>query len=468
MSNEFNNLIYEYLYKQGYTDAATAFAQTAEVNTTITTTEEPSLKQWYDYFVETAEVRNGSPYHPAMSHRIESIMLSLEMQKKRHNEIIERSSSKLTNSLNNSLNNSNTNNTNNTNNITNNNNINSNTNINTNNNIKILKSMNIMLRMVISESIVCDNYIYVTDGFNIHVYDIANSIIIGKHNDTCIKHIKVHKSIIDKSIIDNNSNTCNNNLIDNSNTYKYILTYKSLNNLIKVYDIIICDGINGNVKFNNILTMQHNNKIKAIEYFNGMLFVLDVSGYVCVYGMEGMKVKMPFFDSKVIYDLCATDGGLFMVDSNNTLLCYDNIVNDNNTLYNDNKNNGIYSDTVYNDNTVYGDNKNGKISIISKFNYEPVLAAKGNVLYVSALDIRVYGYDMKIGVYVSVGVFKPIGKVIDFIMYRGALAYLRRNEIVINGMGFSVCKGHSIFTNKNSIILVTDDGNIETYEISYS
>lgn len=80
----FNRLIYEYLVKSKYEKSAEAFKLETKMQDIRLTDTPPVLLNWYNIFIETADVRSGKSYMPETLNRIEGIMLKLENDKRRY------------------------------------------------------------------------------------------------------------------------------------------------------------------------------------------------------------------------------------------------------------------------------------------------------------------------------------------------------------------------------------------------
>lgn len=418
MTNNFNDLVYEYLYKQGYTETAVHFAKCANVDkTAITNTDEPTLKKWYEYFVETSEVRNGSPYHVSSSHRIESIMLALEIQKKRHSEIVEMCTNDMTAQKykeKNIKSREEKQQVNSPNSLTNNSSVNSvqTQHTTTNQFSSIVKSKSISLNLNISECVLVDSIIFATNGFTILGYDLKQKKSILSISDSTIKHIKVIKNTSDK----------------------IHLVYTTNQSVIKVLEIAF-DAENSTISSKNILTMQHNNQIKSMELFKSFLFILDIQGYVSVFNLSGMRITANLFDSKIIYDMASSKNFLFMVDSNNAVLEF------------------------------YSENFN-EFKILETFKYESVLSVKNDILYVGSLNINVYLFNHDLKRYTLSKTLNPQNKAIDVVLADDIFITLKRNELIIYDTEVGVNKGHSVYAkNIGEIIVITDEGVVEVYEL---
>lgn len=80
----FNRLVYEYLLKMQYEKAAKLFKVEAQVGDVRVNDTAPVLLNWYNIFIETADVRSGKTYVPESLNRIEGIMLKLENDRQRY------------------------------------------------------------------------------------------------------------------------------------------------------------------------------------------------------------------------------------------------------------------------------------------------------------------------------------------------------------------------------------------------
>ena len=79
----FNRLVYEYLLKMQYAKTASLFKMEAQLGEIGLNDTPPVLLNWYNIFIETADVRSGKIYVPEALNRIEGIMLKLENDKQR-------------------------------------------------------------------------------------------------------------------------------------------------------------------------------------------------------------------------------------------------------------------------------------------------------------------------------------------------------------------------------------------------
>ena len=377
-----NELVYEYLYKKGYTKAAQEFINEGNLsNVVITNTNEPFLQKWYKYFIETAEARHGNSFYPAQSHRIESIMISLEAQKKRHEEIIKvcgdsyepksgkdtKQSKKFEVGL---------------------------TRISTTN-----------LNIIISESFLIDHMLFLCDGYSISIFDLESNRVINKVMDINIKNVRVGRKISG-----------------------LIFAFTTENNVINLYSLDLETFL-----VEKIFMMQHNNQIKNIEVINDCLYVLDVVGYVNVYGVEGMRKNKVEFETKIIYDMAGVNAEtLFLVDSNNNVIKYEEEMN--------------------------------RCVCVDKMDIEPMLTSKNNVLFVTGSLLNMYRNDGEIKLIKSV---KAAPKVIDFEMLRiegkDIFVSLKRDEILLEDFTMGITKGHSIFGYKNNLIFISDEGTVNQF-----
>lgn len=82
-----NSLIYDYLVKMKYEKAAKAFSLEAMIEETKQPEGTPILAQWYLAFTEISNVRSGVSANPGDLSRIEGIMLKLENEKKRYQQM---------------------------------------------------------------------------------------------------------------------------------------------------------------------------------------------------------------------------------------------------------------------------------------------------------------------------------------------------------------------------------------------
>jgi LisH len=86
-SLSFNRLVYEYLIKSHYDKTAEMFKKEAEIQEISLNSTPSTLLNWYNIFIETAEVRSGRSYVPDSLNRIEGIMLKLENDKIRYSNM---------------------------------------------------------------------------------------------------------------------------------------------------------------------------------------------------------------------------------------------------------------------------------------------------------------------------------------------------------------------------------------------
>lgn len=83
----FNKLVYEYLVKMKLDKAAVAFKEELDLGDVRINEAVPTLLNWYNIFLETAEVRAGILPVPESLNRIEGIMLKLENDKARYSRL---------------------------------------------------------------------------------------------------------------------------------------------------------------------------------------------------------------------------------------------------------------------------------------------------------------------------------------------------------------------------------------------
>lgn len=82
-----NTLIYDYLIKMKYEKTAKSFAIEAQLEEVKINEGAPLLSQWYAAFHEISSVRSGISSNPGDLSRIEGIMLKLENEKKRYQQM---------------------------------------------------------------------------------------------------------------------------------------------------------------------------------------------------------------------------------------------------------------------------------------------------------------------------------------------------------------------------------------------
>lgn len=82
-----NTLIYDYLIKMKYEKSAKAFGIEAQLEEMKMNEGAPLLSQWYAAFHEISSVRSGISSNPGDLSRIEGIMLKLENEKKRYQQM---------------------------------------------------------------------------------------------------------------------------------------------------------------------------------------------------------------------------------------------------------------------------------------------------------------------------------------------------------------------------------------------
>lgn len=82
--SSFNKLVYEYLVKMKFEKSAAVFKSESRLGDVRMSDTSPALLNWYNIFIETADVRSGKTYIPENLNRIEGIMLKLENDKQRY------------------------------------------------------------------------------------------------------------------------------------------------------------------------------------------------------------------------------------------------------------------------------------------------------------------------------------------------------------------------------------------------
>ncbi|ORD93956.1 hypothetical protein ECANGB1_1310 [Enterospora canceri] len=261
---DFNHLVYEHLVCSGLSKAAEAFRTEAKIDDErgrrAERREESTLWRWYEHFVEVADVRSASPYHVGSRHRIESIMHSLENEKKRHQEVVDLFSR----------------------------------NGRGGNQMKLERIQVVRLNILVREAFLQNGCIFLCDGFSIYYGDYSG---------------ESYSKIADSSV----RNMC----ISDGGDGRVRVGYVCDANAVRVVEV-------SGREQKSLLTLQHSVSVKNIALVRDQLFLLDATGFVKTYSLSGGSHHSAFFEKKVVYEIVGWLGSrLLVIDSRNVLVEYD-------------------------------------------------------------------------------------------------------------------------------------------------
>ncbi|KAL6121346.1 hypothetical protein NUSPORA_01748 [Nucleospora cyclopteri] len=405
-NKELNKLIHDYLIANDFNNVAELLKKDAPMASTTWKADNdgmnrPLLEIWFKNFMEITAVRNSLNNYPASKNRIESILLSLESQKKRHQEIVDLWNSDLQQEE-----------------------------PSIENNMRLLYSENLGIR--VNESVIYKELLVITGEEEILIYDLKSRTVLRKIVETSVKNLNVVPLPKSFHINQSSSGLDKTNIFSDSaikrNEETVLLVYSHDSHVIKAIAFNYVDR-----QSHEVLVLNTKELIKSIQVISESIFVLNNSGYLNVFDMRGRLLSFNLFNKKLIYDIqkniMNNQEILLLVDSSKNVIEYN--IKSKSCLYLESK------------------------------DIEPVITVKGSNLFICTNYI--YVYKNSINNY-SFSLKSEPG-LIDYEIYKMSFVALTRDKIHFgNNMSINVTRANSLFVttieNSENLIFLSDSGEI--------